>query len=481
MKTIKYLLLGFVLIFGISACELPDNVNPKEASEVPAETLFTNAMLACFNQVDHVSVNRNITRLMVQYWQETTYFDESRYLFQDRKIPDEYADRMYRWSLIDFEEAKSILTSPEYGGDPDERDNMVNIIEICEVYAWHVIVDAFGNMPYSQALQGSGNSAPAYDDAATIYTDIISRLTTALGNLNTGAGSFGSADVFFNGDVASWKKFGASLLLRLGMRLADANATASTSAVANALQYGVIGSQAESGMVNYTGVVPHVNAIYDAFVVDNRKDYLPTNTIIDMMKSMNDPRLPLWFTQYDGDYVGAVAGLDGAQSYNNFSNFSAPFFEATFPAIIIDYVEVQFLLAEAAQRGGYGVSGSAADYYNTAITESIVYWGGSTDDAAAFLAANPYDAANWKESIGTQKWLALYNRGIEAWAEWRRLDFPILNVPEGMTYDMIPLRMPYPYDEVAQNGENYYNAVEAMGISQPETENYNVPLFWDKF
>ncbi|MCD4698470.1 MAG: SusD/RagB family nutrient-binding outer membrane lipoprotein, partial [Bacteroidales bacterium] len=148
MKTIKYLLLGFVLIFGISACELPDNVDPKETSEVPAETLFTNAVVALFNQVDDVNVNRNVMRLITQYWQETTYFDESRYLFQDRKIPDNYATRFYRFALMDFKEAKKVLTDPEYGGNADERDNMVAIIEICEVYGWQCLVDAFGNMPY---------------------------------------------------------------------------------------------------------------------------------------------------------------------------------------------------------------------------------------------------------------------------------------------------------------------------------------------
>ena len=480
MKTIKYLLLGFVLIFGISACELPDNVDPKEASEVPAETLFTNAVVALFNQVDDVNVNRNTMRLITQYWQQTTYFDESRYLFQDRKIPDTYAERFYRYALMDFKEAKKVLTDPEYGGNAAERDNMVAIIEICEVYGWQCLVDAFGNMPYTQALQGSDNSTPAYDDAAFIYGDIIERLTTALANLDDTEGSFGGADVFYNGDVASWKKFGATLLLRLGMRLADANEADSKAAVADAMQFGVFGAQSESGFLNYTGVVPHVNAIYNAYLVDNRKDYLPTNTIIDLMLVLEDPRLPLYFTQYEGEYIGAVAGLDGAQSYNNFSNFQDIFFEATLPANVLDYIEVQFFLAEAAARGGYDVAGSAEDYYNTAVTESIVYWGGSGDDAEAYLTANPYDDGNWKESIGTQKWIALYNRGIESWTEWRRLDFPILNTPEGMDYTEIPKRLPYPYDEIAQNGPNYYAAIEAMGIAQPETENYNIKLFWDK-
>jgi hypothetical protein len=209
--------------------------------------------------------------------------------------------------------------------------------------------------------------------------------------------------------------------------------------------------------------------------VDNRADYLPTNTIIDLMKDLGDPRLPLYFTEYEGEYIGAIAGLDGAQSYQNYSHFQDVFFESTFPAMIIDYVEVLFLMSEAAQRGGYNTAMSAAEYYNMAVTESILYWGGTQEAADTYLASVPYDGANWNQSIGTQKWLALYNRGIEGWAEWRRLDYPILNIPEGMVYGDIPKRMPYPYDEVAQNGENYYNAVEKMG----GTDDHRQPIFWD--
>lgn len=474
MKTIKYLMLVVVMIFGISACELPDNVDPKNPSEVPPSTLFTNGMVYLFNQVDEVNVNRNIDRLIVQYWQQTTYFDESRYLFQDRKIPDGYTQRFYRWSLMDLQEAKNIYSSG-FPGDPDEVKNMVNIIEICEVYGWHCIIDAFGDMPYSEALKGPDNTTPVYDDAATVYSDIINRLDVALGSLNTSVGSFGAADVFYNGDVAHWKKFGASLMMRLGMRLADVNQALSVETVNKAIAHGVFESQEEAGFLHYVGVVPHVNAIYYHYEVENRADYLPTNTIIDLMKDLGDPRLPLYFTEYEGEYVGAVAGLDGAQSYQNYSHFQDEFFEPTFPGMIIDYVEVLFLMSEAAQRGGYNTSMSAAEYYNMAVTESILYWGGTQDDADTYLASVPYDGANWKESIGTQKWLALYNRGVEGWAEWRRLDFPVLNVPEGMVYGDIPKRMPYPYDEVAQNGENYYNAVEKMG----GVDDHRQPVFWD--
>lgn len=478
MKIIKYLSIVMVLVIGVTQCKLPDNVDPKNPTEVPIETIFTNAEVALLNQVDEINVNRNISRLIAQYHQETTYFDEARYLFIDRQIPDTYVIMFYRDALMDLKKAKELLA--DWGGNATERDNKIAMASILEVYGWHCIVDAFGDMPYSEALQLDKNSTPVYDDAAGIYADLLTRLDAAIGMLKTG-GSYGGADVLFGGDVNAWKTFGYSLKLRLGMRLADVNATASKAAVEAAAPH-VYADQSESAILNYVGVVPNVNAIYTAFIVDGRKDYLPTNTIIDLMNSLDDPRRPLWFTQVDDGsgnmvYLGAVAGLDAAQTYSNFSNFSPMFFEASFPAIISDYVETEFLMAEAVERGF--VSGDAATHYNNAITASILYWGGTQADVETYLA-NPdvaYATApgDWHQKIGTQKWIALYNRGVEGWAEWRRLDYPILNVPEGMVYNDIPKRMPYPYNESLQNETNYDAAVAKMGGVDDRRQR----IFWD--
>ena len=526
MKIIKYLSLALILIIGVSQCKLPDNIDPKHPTEVPYYTLFSNALDNMVRQTESTSVNNNIQRLTVQFWQETTYFDESRYNYQDRQIPDGFASRFYKDALMDFQEARKILTDENYGGDPDVTLNELAIIDICEVYTYQLIVDVWGDMPYTYALQGPENTSPAYDDDAAIYADLIKRLRNDLASLNTGVGgAFAGKDMMYNGDAAAWKKFGASLLLRVGIRLSDVDAAAAKTAVADAVAAGVFTAQSESAFLFYPGVVPHVNEINDAFR-QGRKDFLPTHTLINMMTAMDDPRMNLCFipitfaytTDEDGNKLattlepqvaglaqqvilmyadgnvkvdlpftaeladtlnlfdyhwGAIAGLDGAQSYNNYSNFSDRTMDPAFEANMMDFVEVEFLLAEAAQRG-FAVSGSAEDHYNAAITASILYWWGSADAAADYLAANPYDGTNWKKSIGEQKWLALYNHGIEAFSEWRRLDYPILNAPEGMEYSDIPLRMPYPYNEILENTANYEAAAAAIGGDLTST-----PVFWD--
>ncbi len=111
---------------------------------------------------------------------------------------------------------------------------------------------------------------------------------------------------------------------------------------------------------------------------------------------------------------------------------------------------------------------------------SMNYWGVSDSDAAVYLAQSrvAYSSAtgNYKQKIGIQKWLGLFDRGVEAWAEWRRLDFPVLNVPEDKTYEEIPVRMPYPYYDITMNKENYEAEASAIGGDKATTK-----LFWDKY
>lgn len=488
MKSLKYISIALMLIFtvAITSCDLPDNLNPKQATEVPVGTIFTNAQIAFANIVNSSDQNVNVSRLFSQYWQQTTYFNEARYNLQDRSIPDNYSSAFYKDVLMDLQEASRLISEIEATGAlAIENANKLAIMEVMSVYSYQCLVDAFGNVPYTEALDGAVNSSPVYDDAKTIYMDLLTRIDAAIAGMNTTEGSFGSADILYGGDVASWKTFAASVKLRLGIRLADADAGAAQAAVESAVSSGVF-ADGEGAFFYYNGVVPHVNTIYEHFTVDKRKDWLPSNTIVDAMKGLSDPRIDNYFTKVDTSsevgvvkevFLGAIYGLDGAQSYNNFSNFTDRFMAATFEADLMSYAEVEFILAEAAQLGWNVGGGTAEEHYNAAVSASIGYWGGTQEEADAYIAMPEvaYDAANWKEKIGTQKWIALYNQGVEAWAEWRRLDFPVLNVPEGLTYNDIPVRMDYPFQEEALNPVGYEAAVAAMG-----GDTQNIKLFWDK-
>ena len=304
------------------------------------------------------------------------------------------------------------------------------------------------------------------------------RLDAAIAALNASNDSFGAEELLFDGDIAEWKTFGNSLKLRMAMRMADVASFGSQAKVEAAVAAGVYGANLEGAFFEYIGTDPYVNTIYDGFEIDGRSDYTPSNTIIDKMVALNDPRLPLWFTQIDGAYVGITFGLEDGVPYGDYSHFTDHFFDPKLEVVLSDYSEMEFFLAEAVERG-WAVGGTAESHYNNGITASILYYGGTQAAADAYLAQASVDyttaTGNWKEKIGTQKWLAMYNRGIEGWSEWRRLDFPILNFPVGQSYSDIPTRFPYPFTENDMN-PSYDAAAAAIGGDLATTK-----LWWDKF
>ena len=479
MKTIiKSILL--IIIVAVASCDLPNNIDPKKASTVNADVLFTNVEINLFNQIGSVNVNQNVFRLMAQYQTEVTYVTESNYNFADRTLPDTHWAILYRDVLANAEETKKILNNSLFA-DPQELKNKIAFTEILEVYAYEMLVDAFGNVPYTQALQGSDNSRPAYDDAKTIYYDLISRLDVAITDLSADAGSatFGSADILYAGDAQSWKTFANSLKLRMALRIADYDATKASTMIESAVASGVFSSQSQSAILHYTGVTPYVNSYYTEYVLNQRKDYVPSNTLINKLNALNDPRRASWFTipTDSATYVGLTYGKAGKYARN--SHFNSSIINATYPVIISDFVEVEFLLAEAAERN-LGKVTSAEGHYNSAIKASMLYWGVAETDADSYLnqptVAYSTAAGSWKEKIGNQKWIGLFDRGIEGWNEWRRLDFPVLNPPPGMVYSDIPVRFPYPYNENKLNGTNYAAAAAAIGGDLISTK-----VFWDKY
>jgi hypothetical protein len=480
-KKIQYLVI--ILVAVVSSCELPDNIDPKYPKVISPESVFTSALVALDSIIGDINVNDNISRLLVQYQSEVTYVQESRYNFQDRQIPDTYWGVLYRDVLMNLKDSKEKLEATDIPTEVEigKKKNKLAIINICEVYAYQILIDAFGDVPYSEALMGAENSRPKYDDAFTVYKDLVAKLSSAINDLNSNYDGFGLADVLYDGDVDLWKKFGASLKLRIGMRLADVPASNSAAIVNEAIASGVFTDQSESAILKYIGVVPLVNSYYNEFVILARKDFCPTNTIMDMMNTLNDPRRDIWFTKYDDEYVGLQYGKAGASSYSNYSHFSDMIrIDPKYPVIMCDYVEVEFLLAEAAERNIYGVPADAAGHYNTAILESMKYWGVEDAEAATYLSqpsvAYATAEGTYKQKIGNQKWLGLFDRGIESWAEWRRLDFPLLNPPEGMNYADIPTRMPFPYNENKMNLDNYTAAAAAIGGDEATTK-----LFWDRY
>jgi hypothetical protein len=484
MKKILTIILVFVMF--ASCTKLEDlNKNIKDPAAVSGESLFTGAQKRLFDQMVSSNVNFNISRLIMQYWCETTYLDESNYDLVTRTIPDNHWDRIYIQSLKNLDEATKVIKATSYPNDANTsiKTNKLAIIDVMAVYSWSNLVEMFGDIPYTQALD-INTLYPKYDDGLTIYKDLIARLNADITTLNAGsaAGSFDAADNMYQGDVPSWIKFANSLKLRMGMLLSDIPAEAALAkATVEAAAPNVFTSNADNARLLYGSSQPNTNPIWEDLVASGRHDFVPTNTLVDTMNNWSDPRRPFYFTQIDTSTTGTpklayVGGLNGlSNDYYSYSHVADAIQQPTFEGLIFDYAEVEFLLAEAIERG-YTVSGTAAAHYNAGITASMDYWGVSSTDIATYLAQPviAYSSANWKEKIGMQQWLAYYNRGIESWTEWRRLDYPLLVAPPDAVSD-IPVRYTYPIEEQTLNGASYQAASAAIGGDDVATK-----LFWDK-
>ncbi|MCH4551527.1 SusD/RagB family nutrient-binding outer membrane lipoprotein [Aestuariibaculum lutulentum] len=477
----KIILIATAIIIASCSNNLEDlNKNIKDPDSVSGESLFTSAQKALVDQITTLEVNENNTKLWSQFLQETTYTDESNYDQVTRTIPENLWSAMYRDVLKDFDEAEKIISETDYLSDEEATftDNKLTIIEILKVYTFAHLVETFGNVPYSEALNIDILS-PKYDDGMTIYKDLISRLTTAIDNLDTTKDSFiNKEDNIFDGDVASWKRFASSLKLRMGIVLADADNSFAQTTVEDAISSGLITNSDQNANMQYLSAAPNTHPVHKEVVLSGRNDFVAAVTLTDILNNLNDPRRPLWLQTVDGDYVGGDIG--SPSSYASHSPLSEEVAKANAPGVIMSYSEVQFLLAEAAARG-YTTGDTAANHYAAGITASILEWGGSTTDATTYLAQPTVDyttltaTKTWREVIGTQRWISLFNRGVEAWLSIRIMDFPAMAEPEEAVSGF-PNRYTYPIVEQTINGDNYQEASTAIGGDMAETK-----LFFDKF
>jgi hypothetical protein len=281
----------------------------------------------------------------------------------------------------------------------------------------------------------------------------------------------------YDGDVEKWKLFANSLKLKIGTNLSDVNPTLARATIEGAIAAGVFTSAEDDALLHYLGAI-HTNPIFDDLVQSGRDDFVPANTVVNLMNTLTDPRRNKFFTTLNGQYVGGVYGA--SSPYTNYSHVAPAIVEPTFPGVLLTYYEVLFYQAEAAARG-WSTGDTPANLYNMAVTESILWWGGTAAEAVAYLLQPNVNynasAGTWQQKIGTQQYIAFYARGLEGYTTWRRLDYPVFNLPPSISrYDQIPKRYTYPINEQTLNNANYTSASQAIGGDLLTTK-----LFWDIF
>ncbi|MGV0925232.1 SusD/RagB family nutrient-binding outer membrane lipoprotein [Empedobacter tilapiae] len=488
----KKILLGLAVVFAFNSCtdEEYDRLNhdPMNPEKVPGSYLVTGATTSYFNRMMSTNVNSNIFRLVAQQWNETEYTTETNYDLDGRKISDNLWNEIAMNVLYDLNEAKKMIEA-DVTLIQTQKKNQLAIADLLQVQAWQVMVDTYGNIPYSEALKGADNISPKYDDAKSIYEDLIKRVNDNINNIDVNAPGFVENDIIYTlpvggevkahtSDMKKWKKFAASLQLKLGIQLSDSDPNLAKTTVENAVKNGVFTSQADNFTLFYTGSEPYTNPLWIDLVKGGRRDFVAANTIIDYMNDLKDPRRGKYFKENlgEGVFVGGTYGQ--ATAFNSFTQISATLESPSYPGTLLDYTEVQFMLAEAAARG-FAVGGTAESFYNSGIMASFEFWGNTTSEASVYLAqpnvAYTTASGTWKEKIGKQYWLAMYNKGFDGWTAWRRLDAPKLNLPLE-TKTPVPMRYTYPISEKNLNGANNSAAAAAIGGDKLDTK-----LFWDKF
>ena len=454
------------------------NVDPKHPEVIPSKNLVVTSERYLADFYVSPSVNLNISRFFTQQWTETQYIDETNYNFITRNQPQNHFNTMYRDVLGPLKTAKSFLENEAESATLSTADaakvkaNKKATIEILSIFAWLNLVDSFGDVPYTEALQnevGSTIVQPKYDDDAAIYADLQKRLDAVISTIDVSVPGY-EEDAFYNGAMKGWILVANTLKLRMGLNLSDVNPANAKALVESAVAGGVITDPKDDFAFPYVdGLVS--NPVYQNLVQSGRNDFIPSDVSVNAMKSNNDPRISKYFTLApDGTYKGGPYG--NLAAYNNYSHVADVIKKPDFPGYLLESVDVKFMLAEAAARG-YNVGASAPTLYNQAVTASMEQWGVSAADTAAYLAAHPYDAANWKKSIGMQAWFAMYNNGIQAWYYFRRLDYPQLTAPgnaEGLVY-----RITYSNNEYSTNNANVTAAASAIG-----GDKYTTRVFWDK-
>ena len=392
------------------------------------------------------------------------------------------------------------------------RSNLYNMARIFQAYAFMILTDTYGDIPYTEAGKGydEGLLFPKYDAQQAIYTDIIKELTEATAALNAG-GTIETGDILYAGNIAQWKKFGYSLLLRAGMRLSKIDPAKAASTVQAAVAGGVIIANADNAYVRQTS--DYQQPIGNTLNGTEAANFYLTKPFVDSLKNRNDPRLSAIAVRYVGATSGptqttanqnttagvqigmpmgfnnqtivAQASADLLASFYDYSQVDRRrLVKGASPTFFVTAAQTQLLLAEARERG-YITTGTTKGYYDAGVTahmqQMVTYDGNSAiaaGDITTYLTNNPFNPAIVYVQIGTQYWIASFLNGPEAFANFRRSGYPSLApnpYPGKEITGAFIRRLTYPTSETSVNTANVQAAIARQGADNLETR-----VWWDK-
>lgn len=489
---LKYINLLLVLLLLVSCDDYLDvNTDPNNPTEVTPDLVLPGAQkyTADYIQARYRGSANIMGNLMVYNYSQSDgfswYYDEFYYENYSALYND-----VFEYAYVTCLKQYQILTNYE----DSEYDYYKAIGMIMKAYHFQLLVDFFGDVPYSEALTRGGNATPVYDDAQTIYEDLMVQLTDAISLINNvdGATEVGDDDAMFGGDMDMWKKFANTVKLRILTRLMSNNPTT----INIAAEFAAIAAEGSGFITSDVGINPGYeqteakqNPLWDRYGYDVSGSETMTNQatcatdyVINYLQTTNDPRISYIYEEPATGHLGVPQGLLGNEYDSPVVDQYDPEFvsnigpgilkSADMDAVIYTLAECNFNLAEAALNGY--VSGSAQTYYEAGIQASFDYLGAS---GASTYYGQAIQNVGWVSSTGdeleaiiTQKWIA--TNGItaeQAWFDYSRTGFPAgLPISRLASTPDRPVRLELPPSEYAYNIDHV--------PSQPDI--FNTKIFW---
>lgn len=417
----------FVLVAGLmmnscseSITEL--NVDPdKSPSANPAQVLTT--AIGAIGVVQDAEYNHD-SFLWAQYFTwgpGVAIANQVRYVGQASDYNNEW--------IITYATA---LTDLKFVANSESRGH-AGIAKILTAYAYQGLVDHFGDVPFSEALNGEladgSNFSPAFDDDAAIYPQLATMIDDGLADIaGADAGSVGPEDLIYSGDFDSWTRFGNSLKLRILMRMSDVNDVSAD--VVNLIANGsFIESGASMCAIPFAGSTGDENPMYARMEAGVKNFYIASNTSLNYLLDNNDPRVNAFYAPAanTGTLVGILQGSIDEEPFTNsvadYSQMTAAAYGASNSVILMSQWEVWFLRAEAALK--YGTADNDASAFNNAVQANFDFLGVAPGDYITgldYAGGSDMDKLN---NIAIQKWISMNGtQEDEGWIETRRFDTP---------------------------------------------------------
>jgi hypothetical protein len=432
----------------------------------------------------------------IQQWAGGVLISSSRYIEQsDNSTWDAHYTLIRNISQI----RNGVLKGLE---DDRAGRTKLAIAKIVEITVWQRLTDLYGDVPYSQTALGAEdvNTKPAFDTQESIYKSLIADIDKAIGQLNVADDSYGSADFYYKGDVAKWKKYANSVKLRLGMRIRYADPVLAQKTVTDAMGQPLLQSNSDNATVpTYNNATnDNVHPLLNHFLAGSPDLKYLAEPFVSRLVSTADPRLPriaqptvnsvrAGTPAYKGIGVALTDELLKTIIKDDYSTASTlTFFNRTYspaiPCMVMSFSDISFYKAEAALEGWGATPEQAEGFYQDGVKAALAQEPYNITTVPASFATQLSFAGSTKEQklekIGTQKWIQLFGRSYEAFTEWRRMGYPALKPGPfaGSTNGTIPRRTIYSSREALLNAVHYKEASSRLS----KGDSYVSKVWWDK-